>query len=115
MKVLNIFILGSLFPVLHLVELELLQLRLFLTYFFLFKSLSLLEFLAASLPELLEVFLLFILLFTFHFAFLDLMFARLFDGSFELSAASLLLLEETTSLFLSLGDLFVQDLFLFAL
>jgi hypothetical protein len=115
MKVLDVFIFSCLLPVLYLIKLELFQLRLFLTYFFFFESLSLLEFLTTSLPELLEVFLLLALHFTIHFAFLDLMFTGLFDGCLELSAAGLLLFEEATSLFLCFSYLLVQDLLLLAL
>ena len=80
MKLPDVFIFGSLFPNLSLVELELLQLGLFLTNLFPLEDLSLRELLTACLPELLEVFLLLILLILFHFALLNLMLARLLDG-----------------------------------
>ena len=75
MKLPDVFIFRSLFPYLRLVELELLQLGLFLTYLFPLENLSLRELLTAGLPELLEVFLLLILLFFFNFTLLDLVFA----------------------------------------
>lgn len=80
MEVPDVFILGSLLPNLGLFEMELLQLGLLLTNLFLFEDFGLREFLTASLPELLEVFLLLILLILFHFALLNLMLARLLDG-----------------------------------
>ena len=115
MKLPDVFIFRSLLPYLHLVELELLQLRLFLTYLFPLKDLSLRELLTAGLPELLEVFLLLILLIFFHFTLLDLMLAGLLDGCLELNPASLLLLKETLSLLLGLSHLLAQDLVLFVL
>ena len=86
-----------------------------LTYLFLLEDLGLRELLTASLPELLEVFLLLILLIFFHFALLNLMLAGLLDGCLELSPASLLLLKETLSLLLGLSHLLAQDLVLFVL
>ena len=115
MEVPDVFILGRLLPNLGLFKVELLQLGLLLTNLFLLEDLGLRELLTACLPELLEVFLLFILLILFHFAFLDLMLAGLLDGCLELSPASLLLLKETLSLLLSLGHLLAQDLVLFVL
>ena len=80
MEVPDVFILGSLLPNLGLFEVELLQLGLLLTNLFLLEDLGLRELLTACLPELLEVFLLLILLILFHFALLNLMLARLLDG-----------------------------------
>ena len=80
MEVPDLFILRSLLPNLGLFEMELLQLGLLLTNLFLLEDLGLRELLTACLPELLEVFLLFILLILFHFALLNLMLARLLDG-----------------------------------
>jgi hypothetical protein len=115
MKLPDVFIFGSLLPNLHLVELELLQLGLFLTNLFPLENLGLRELLTAGLPELLEVFLLLILLLFFEFTLLDLMLAGLLDGCLELNPASLLLLKETLSLLLGLGHLLAQDLVLFIL
>ena len=115
MEVPDIFIFGSLLPNLGLFKVELLQLGLLLTNLFLLEDLGLRELLTACLPELLEVFLLFILLILFHFAFLDLMLAGLLDGCLKLSPASLLLLKETLSLLLGLSHLLAQDLVLFVL
>ena len=75
MKLPDVFIFGSFLPNLRLVELELLQLGLFLTYLFPLEDLGLRELLTAGLPELLEVFLLLVLLFFFNFTLLDLMLA----------------------------------------
>ena len=115
MEVPDVFILGSLLPNLGLFKVELLQLGLLLTNLFLLEDLGLRKLLTASFPELLEVFLLLILLIFFHFALLDLMLAGLLDGCLELSPASLLLLKETLSLLLGLGHLLAQDLVLFVL
>ena len=80
MEVPDVFIFGSLLPNLGLFKVELLQLGLLLTNLFLLEDLGLRELLTACLPELLEVFLLLILLILFHFALLNLMLARLLDG-----------------------------------
>ena len=115
MKVPDVFIFGGLLPNLRLVELELLQLGLFLTYLFSLEDLGLRELLTAGLPELLEVFLLFTLLILFHFTLFNLVLAGLFDVCLELKPASILLLKETKSLLLGLSHLLAQDLVLFIL
>lgn len=115
MELPDVFFFGRLFPVLRLVELELLQLRLPLTYFFPLEDLGLRKLITAGLPELLEVFLLLILLIFIHFTLLNLVLAGLLDGCLELNSASLLLLKETLSFLLGLGHLLAQDLILFAL
>jgi hypothetical protein len=75
MELPDVFFFGRLFPVLRLVELELLQLRLPLTYFFPLEDLGLRKLITAGLPELLEVFLLLILLIFIHFTLLNLVLA----------------------------------------
>ena len=115
MELSDVFFFGRFFPVLRLVELELLQLRLLRTYFFPLEDLGLRELLTAGLPELLEVFLLLILLLFIHFTLLNLVLAGLLDGCLELNPASLLLLKESLSFLLGLGHLLAQDLIFFVL
>jgi hypothetical protein len=75
MQVTHVLFFGSFLSGLGLSELEALELCLFLTYFLLLKDLSLLQLLAAGLPELLKVFLFFIFHFFLHHSLLDLVFA----------------------------------------
>lgn len=75
MQVTHVLFFGSFLSGLSLSELETLELCLFLTNLLLLKDLSLLQLLAASLPELLKVFLFFILHFLLHLPLLNLVFA----------------------------------------